>query len=304
MLGSSLPSSPARIPEPVATAGSLRWRERLDGSLPAEGMRWPSFWTGRRLWDRAAARGEGTARPGRIRVGKEAEGRSPRGPLTSRRIRRPPAGRERTPALAPGRDPCRRQARRGAQENPVWVVGAWGRRARLLAAPEALRPPRSCCHPRRRAARHAAGGGLPRGAPSPSASLPAREALHGEPRRRRGGAGGARALHSPPFGPPARGEGSWPRRGKLAGGGAREGSVSWGPAKRGERQAGRNAARPAWTRSAGRSGGKGPGRRCALGVYRPSRWRPQGRAAASTRRLRSQEAGRLVGLERSTVCVW
>lgn len=166
------------------------------------------------------------------------------------------------------------------------------------------RSPPSCCRPGRRAARRAAGVGLPRGARSPSGSLPAREALPGEPRRLRGGAGGARALHSPPLRPPARGEGSRPRRGKPAGGGAREGSVSWGPAKRGERQAGRNAARPAWTGKAGRSGGKGPGRRRALGVSRPSRWRPQGRAVAFPRRPRSQGAGRWMGLEPSTVCIW
>lgn len=56
-----------------------------------------------------------------------------------------------------------------------------------------------CCHPRRRAKPRAAGSGLLHTARSPSGSLPAREALQGEPRRLRGGAGArVRSTRSPP----------------------------------------------------------------------------------------------------------
>lgn len=156
-------------------------------------------------------------------MGKEAE-RAPRGPLTSRRTRRPPAGRARTRAPAPGGNPCR-EARpgrlRGCARGPGWGAGRGG---------EARSPPRQPRGAAAAAAAPATLGAEPCGAQpeqvccaasrAPSGSLPAREALQGEPRRLRGGAGGARALHSSPSWPRARGEGAWPLRWKLAGGGA------------------------------------------------------------------------------------
>ena len=67
--------------------------------------------------------------------------------------------------------------------------------------------------------------------------------------------------------------------GSSRAGAPREGSVSWGPAKRGERQAGRKVASLAWAGESRVLGRKvrageerGPGRRCALRGFLPSRW--------------------------------
>lgn len=176
-----------------------------------------------------------------------------------------------------------------ARGDQVGVLGAEQRRARLRASPEELRPPRLLLPPRRRAARRAAGAGLPRGAPSPSGSLPAREALQGEPRRLRGGAGGARALHSPPFRPGRGVRAAAPPREAL------DRSVSWGPAKRGERQAGRNAARPGRgtqgaqrERASRRRRGRGVGSRSAR---RPNRWDRRGQRRLSPVRRGLQGRG-------------
>lgn len=152
-------------------------------------------------------------------------------------------------------------------------LGCWERRRGALASSDRRRScdrRGCCCHPRRRAARRATGAGLQRGSGSPSGSLPAREVLQGESRRLQGGAGGARALHSLPAWPGARGEGSWPLGGKLAGGGAAGKTASLGgqPSRASARLGGTLQARP----GRGKQGAqqervsreeRGPGRRCA-----------------------------------------
>lgn len=203
-------------------------------------------------------------------MGKEAE-RAPRGPLTSRRTRRPPAGRARTRAPAPGGNPCR-EARpgrlRGCARGPGWGAGRGGearsppRQPRGAAAaaaaaatlgeePCGAQPEQVCC---------AASGAPPTPSPRGRRCRGSRAAC-GEGRGAR-----VRSTRRPP-GPGQGVRAPGPFAGSSRAGALRESSVSWGPAKRGERQTGRKVASPAWARKAGCSAGKSePGRKRARGV--------------------------------------
>lgn len=170
-----------------------------------------------------------------------------------------------------------------------------GRRARLLAcSPARLRP--AAATSERSGAARARPEQVCGAAPEPLSLPPSprgRRCRGTAPRAGRGGEGrGARVRSARrPRGPGRGVRAAGPPR-EAPGGGAREGTVSWGPAKRGERQAGRNAARAqaggsgARGRGRGSRGGRGPG-----GDARAARTGGgPGRAAAVARRRRSRGA--------------
>lgn len=105
----------------------------------------------------------------------EKKERAPRGQLTSRRTQRPPAGRARTPAPAPGADPCPEARPEGAVRLRAGTrLGCRERRRGALASSA---PPGSCggrgccCHPRREprgAQREQVCGAAPGAPPAPS----------------------------------------------------------------------------------------------------------------------------------------
>ena len=162
--------------------GSHGWRRLLDGSPPAEAVRWPRFWPESRemglqggvklALDRAREGPRGGDLPpvelrGRLQVERGPEQQRQKEIHLGRRV---PGG--------------------GSAASVEQVAGAGGAEEACSAPPRSCGRRGYCCPSRRRAARHAAGAGLLAASRAPPAPSPRGEALPGKPRRLRGGAQG------------------------------------------------------------------------------------------------------------------